>query len=76
MGWERKANAEIYELYGDVQISDFAKSRRLQWLGPLKRMKTSRNLKSIARRIPEGKRKRRKLRKVGEKQLRRIIGEE
>jgi len=57
-GWERRTNAELYELYNDNKITDYIRGRRLQWLGHLERMDDSREVKRIAWRIPIGKRKR------------------
>jgi hypothetical protein len=62
-GWERRTNAEIYQLFDDTSISDFIKSRRLQWLGHLERMDESRNVKTIAWKAPDSKRKRGRPRK-------------
>lgn len=63
LGWERRSNAELYELFRDTRISNFIKMRRMQWLGHLERMVEGRDVRSLAWKIPEGKRKRGRPRK-------------
>lgn len=57
LGWERRMNTELYELYGEKSVGVFVKYRRLQWLGHLVRMEEGRNVKDVAWKKPEGKRK-------------------
>lgn len=56
-GWERRTNNEIYELYNDTAIINVIRSKRLQWLGHLERMERTRDVKEVAWKIPEGKKK-------------------
>nr|CAH7756657.1 unnamed protein product [Callosobruchus chinensis] len=63
LGWERRLNEELYELCNESPINNFVKFRRLQWLGHLERMEQEREVKQMAWKIPEGKRKRGRPRK-------------
>ena len=40
--WRRRYNRELEDLYGEANIVGIMKSRRLQWLGHVERMDTSR----------------------------------
>lgn len=61
--WERRTNAEIYELYNEPNITQVIKARRLQWLGHMERLPDERIVKEVRWRIPEGRRKRGRPRK-------------
>lgn len=62
-GWERRTNEELYKLYNDTNIISYIKMRRFQWLGHLQRMGNEREVKTVAWKVPEGKRRRGRPRK-------------
>nr|CAH7754171.1 unnamed protein product [Callosobruchus chinensis] len=63
LGWKKRLNEELYELLNESLTSNFVKSRRLQWLGHLERMEQEREVKQVAWKTPQGKRKRGRPRK-------------
>lgn len=57
IGWERRTNKELYELFREPVISDVIKAKRLQWAGHLERMSEERIVKTVGWKEPEGKKK-------------------
>lgn len=55
--WRIKTNAELYELYKDINIVVDIKLRRLEWLGHVARMENNRTPKALLDALPVGRRK-------------------
>lgn len=43
--WKRRMNKELYEMFNNIVITNFTKSRRLQWLGCLEWMNCEKKVK-------------------------------
>ena len=63
MGYERRTNKEIYDLFKEPPIGEVVKARRMQWLGHLERMNEQRIVKHLAWKEPVGKKRKGRPRK-------------
>ena len=56
-GYERRENKAFYDLYGEANILEVIKGRRLDWLGHTERISDTRVVKQISDRQQKGTRK-------------------